>query len=67
MFGRSKLPFTHTGSLRRRDLIIAASTSGGDEAVSAMKGTDVKARSPPILSKSLRKSLPLSQTVLVQN
>ena len=40
---------------------MAASTSGGAEAVMAIKGTFVSARKPPSEENDLRKSLPLSE------
>ena len=52
---------TTTGSLKWRELHIAASISGGAEAVNAMKGALVNALSPPSLENDTRKSLPLTK------
>ena len=54
MLGRFKSSFTFTGSHRHNELTIFSSTGGGAEAVRAIKGTFVRARRPPILSKAVR-------------
>ena len=54
---------TNTGSCKCRELSITASTSGGADAVSAIKGAFVNARNLLSLEKDSRKSLPLRQTI----
>ena len=44
-----------------RELNMAASISGGTDAVIAIKGTFVNARKPPSVEKDFRNSLPLSE------
>lgn len=59
MFALSSDWLTTTGSYICRELSITASTSGGADAVRAIKGALVKARKPPSLEKHFRKSHPL--------
>ena len=58
MFALSSDWLTTTGSYICRELSITASTSGGADAVRAIKGALVKARKPPSLEKTFSEVTP---------
>ena len=59
MFGLSKVCKITAGSVRPKELQIVSLVNWGAVAVSAIIGTSVRARNPPIFSKQCLKSFPL--------
>lgn len=59
IFLRSRSCETTIGLIRNRDEMISDLTAGGDDAVNAIKGAFISARSPPNCLNDLRKSSPL--------
>ena len=65
IFGLSSRCFTIIGLCMCNEVSITASTSGGADAVTATNGALHRARKPPSFEKDCRKSVPLSNYMII--